>query len=109
MTFSYTYSSSEHTYDIVSNNKNNWAKDINNKELLFYISISGLDIFPTQNNISDVERYDFIFYKQTTYSDFQYNNANYPVFLNSSIILATDSDQQSFNDQYKISYQKISN
>lgn len=108
LTFSYTYSSAEYTYDIVSNNKNNWAKDINNKELLFYISISGLDIFPTQNNISEVHRYDFIFYKHTSYSDFQYSNTNYPVFLNSSIVLSTDVDQQYFNDQYKIYYQKIS-
>ncbi|MND99378.1 hypothetical protein D3C80_917620 [compost metagenome] len=109
LTFSYTYSSSEYAYNIVSNNKNNWAKDVNNKELLFYISISGLYIFPTQNNISELQRYDFIFYKQSTYSNFQYNDANYPVFFNRLLVIATDIDEQYFNDQFKIYYEKVNN
>lgn len=95
-------------YSLLSNSKNNWAKDINNKELLFYLDISELKVFPTQNNFSAVTRNYLLTQYDYDYTDFQYNNANYPVFFNRLEVERSDMYDLTYRNQYKIFYQKVS-
>ncbi|MNT16646.1 hypothetical protein D3C72_1517590 [compost metagenome] len=81
LTSTYTYDASWGDYsEIGSNDKNYWAKDIQSKELLFYI----LGILPTEKNVISIDLDDYVTDMRTNYTEFQYNEANYPIFYKSS-------------------------